>query len=179
MVIVLVILLLVVFVAFWFIGGTNNVKRKVLKVDEAKSSIEIYLIKRWETITQSAKICKEYKGYEKELFENMHKPAKGGSLEDVNSTLSEQNKAVNNLLALGEAFPELKSSELYAKLQDQLSEENADIAAAKRCLNANITNVNNLVVSFPSSIFCSMAGVSKMSYIEEEVDDRKVLNIEL
>ena len=82
----------------------------------------------WETITQSAKICKEYKGFEKELFENMHKSEQGSSLDDVNS---------------------------------------------------NITNVNNLVVSFPSSIFCSMAGVSKMSYIKEDVDDKKVLNIEL
>lgn len=152
----------------WWISTSNRINRLVVKIDEAKSSIEIQLKRRYDVLSQSLSIAKEFVEHENEIFMNLRAVSRGMSLDEINNAVNDQNKVMSNLLALGEAYPELKSAELFKNLQNQLSEENAQFAASKRMLNSNIASLNNMVVSFPSSIVAGSKGQSKMAFIKED-----------
>lgn len=169
---------IVFFIISWFVSTSNNVNRLQLKIDEARSGIEIQLRKRYDTLTQSMNIAKGYAAHEKELFTELRRVNSGMSVSEINECARNQQQCMTRFAALGEAYPELKSSEMFSNLQKQLSEENAQFAASKRAFNANTTFYNNLVVSFPSSLVCTIKGVTKLEYIKEDIDD-SVRNIDL
>lgn len=75
---------------------------------------------------------------------------------------------MKGFFALGEAYPELKSAEIFNNLINKLSEQSQQYSASRRAVNGNITKLNNYVVSFPTSIVCNSKGVTKMDYIHEE-----------
>ena len=93
---------------------------------------------------------------------------KNSNVEELNKIVESQNLAMDNLIALGQRYPDLKSSASYLTLQAQLSEENEFLVASKRAYNSNITIYNNLVVSIPSSIVASCTGNKKKEYIKED-----------
>lgn len=178
MIIVGIIVAIVIAIIVWFISISNTVNRAFVKIDESKSAIEIQLQKRYDVLTQSMDIAKGFATHEKDIFTSLRQVNSGMSINDLNEITQEQAQAITKLVALGEAYPELKSSELFSNLQVQLSEENAQFAASKRAFNANVTSFNNICVSFPTSIVCSMKGKSKLDYIKEDnIEAKKDINM--
>lgn len=178
MLIVGIVIAVLVILVGWFISVSNTLNRAVVKMDESKSGVEIQLKRRYDILTQSLDIAKSYVKHEEKVFTNLRAVNSGMSVAEMNETLENQAEAMNGLLALAENYPELRSEELFSNLQKQLTEENAQLAAAKRALNANITKINNLVVSFPTSIVCGMKGQGKEEFLKEEnVDAMKNLNM--
>lgn len=167
-VIIAIIVALILILVIWFVSVSNTVNRAIVKIDESKSGIEIQLKKRYDVLMQSMNIAKGYVKHEKEIFTSLRAVNSGMSVGEINDVVSSQAQAMQRLFALGEAYPELKSAELFSNLQMQLSEENAQFAASKRAFNANVTRLNNLVVSFPASVVCSMKSQSRMDFIKEE-----------
>lgn len=162
----------------WFVSTSNKVNRANVKIDEAKSGVEIQLKRRYDILTQSLEVAKGYMKHEEKVFTNLRAVNSGMSVEEINETIKEQGQAIDGLLALAENYPELRSAEMFGNLQKQLTEENAQLAASKRAFNSNVTRMNNMVVSFPSSIVCSMKGQAKIDFIKEEnVDEIKEVKI--
>ena len=179
MIIGIIIAVLVIAVVIWWISTSNKINRINVKIDESKSGIEIQLKKRYDVITQSMNVAKGFIKHENEIFTNLRAVSSVMSVDEINDAVASQNKAMSNLLALGEAYPELKSGELFGNLQHQLSEENAQFAASKRTFNANVTSLNNMIVSFPSSVVANSKGQKKMDFIKEEnIESMKDINIE-
>ena len=178
MVVGIVLAAIVVCLVCWFVSTSNKINRANVKIDEAKSGVEIQLKRRYDILTQSLEVAKGYMKHEEKVFTNLRAVNSGMSVEEINETIEEQGKAIGGLLALAENYPELRSAEMFGNLQKQLTEENAQLAASKRAFNSNVTRMNNMVVSFPSSVVCSMKGQSKMEFIKEEnVDAIKNVNI--
>lgn len=163
-----IVLAILVIILIIFISISNSVNRNLNKIEEAKSSVEIQLAKRYDTIKNSFEVAKGYLKHEEKVFTTLRSVNRGMSASEINEVISNQDRALRTLFALGESYPELRSAELFSNLQKQLSEENAQFSAAKRALNANITILNNQIVSFPSSLICSMKGLTKMEFIHEE-----------
>lgn len=179
MVIGILLLLVAATVAGWYISTSNGINRMVVKIDESKSDIEVQLKKRYDVLTQSMNTAKGFVKHENEIFTNLHSVKSRMSVDEINEAVTNQNEVMSNLMALGEAYPELRSAELFSNLQKQLTEENAQFAASKRAFNANVTKLNNMVVSFPSSIVCNMKKQEKMNFIKEEnVEAMKDINFE-
>lgn len=166
-------LAIVVVFALWFIGVSNGVNKALNKIDESKSGIEIQLTQRYDILKQSFEVAKNYAKHEESIFMNLRSINRNMSLDEINEVVDNQSQAMSSLLALGEAYPELKSAELFTTLQRQLTEENAQYSAAKRALNSNITRLNEMVITFPSSMVCSMKGVTKMPFIREDNVEQK------
>lgn len=178
MIIGIIILVVVCGVIGWFISTSNSINRANNKIDEAKSGIEIQLVQRYNILTQSLNVAKDYVEYEKEIFTNLRKPNRGMSVSEINEVAAQQADVYQRLIALGENYPQLKSADMFMNLQKQLSEEELQYAASKRTLNANITRLNNLVIQFPSSIVCSAKGISKMEFVREEgLEAKKDINL--
>ena len=87
---------------------------------------------------------------------------------DSSSAIKNQKHAIGKIFALAEAYPELKSSEQFLNLQEEINDENEQLAAAKRIVNSNISTLNQNVVTFPVSLIASLSGIKQMDFISED-----------
>ena len=175
MIILIVLVLFVVCVLGWFISTSNNINRVKLKIEEALSGVEIQLKQRYDVLMQGKTIAEQYAKHEQKVFEELRhltQVPNNATIDQLNEASKTQETAVRGFFALGEAYPELKSAEIFNNLVKTLSEQSQQYSASRRAVNGNITKLNNYIVSFPSSIVCGMKGLGKMDYIHEENIDQ-------
>lgn len=161
-------LLLILFLVIYYVKTANKLKRYQVVIDESKKNIDIALTKRYDTISEMIKVAKSYAKYEKELFAEITKSRRNSSISEFNKSLEDQNQAIDKIYALAEAYPELRSSDQFLRLQNEIDDENEQLAAAKRIVNNNISKLNQIIVSFPSSVVAGMKGITKEEFLIEE-----------
>ncbi len=165
---------MIVFAIFWLIGTSNRLKRYRIVIDESKRNVDIALAKRYDTISEMIKVAKSFARHEADTFANVIKLRQSGSISEANMNMKDQDDAIHRIYALAESYPELKSSEQFLNLQDQIDDENEQLAAAKRIVNNNISIFNQQVVSFPTSIIAKSNGMTKMDFlVEDDVAGKK------
>lgn len=151
----------------------NKVGAMKVKVEEAQSDMETYLIKRYDVLTESVKAIDNFKEYEEEIMNTVTKPHLNMTKEEIEESIKSQDKAINQIMAL--KVPEITSSTLYVKFQEQLSEENAHVAASKRMYNANVSTYNQYIVKFPVTLF----GYKKIDFLKDgNIDLKKEVDIQ-
>lgn len=141
-IVLLIAAVVVLIVVFWMIGVSNRINRYQVTIQESKSTVDIAFAKRYDVLSDLCATAKKFTAYESEIM--------------------------GQLYAVGENYPELRSSTLYANLQGQIAEQNEYLAAAKRTVNSNISLLNQLAVTFPSSIVAGMKGCKNIEFLEEE-----------
>ena len=178
MIIAIVILIVALIILFWGIGVSNTLNRYQVKINEAKSSVEIMLNKRYDVFTQSQAVVAKFIQHENELF-SLTQPTSDANIESINKIASEQSKAYAQFVALGQKYPDLKSAPAFTTLQNQISDENEHFAASKRAYNSNISSYNQLAVSFPDSIIAGIKGKAEQEFIkEDDIEAKKDIKIE-
>lgn len=160
--------LILLFLIIYFIKTGNKLRRYQVVIDESKKNIDIALTKRYDTINEMIKIAKSYAKHEKKIFTEIAKSRRNSSISDFNKSLEDQNQAIDKIYALAEAYPELRSSDQFLNLQNEINDENEQLAAAKRIVNNNISKLNQIIVSFPSSVVAGMKGIKKEEFLIEE-----------
>ncbi len=86
--------------------------------------------------------------------------------------------ALKSLFAVAEAYPDLKASDNFAKLQDELTDTENKIEAARRFYNANVRDLNIKIESFPSNLVASMFSFGKKKLFEiEESQAEKIKEV--
>lgn len=169
-----ILLPLIAIVLIWYISASNRLKRYRVVIDESKRNVDIALTKRYDTISEMIQVAKSYAKHEAETFANIIKLRQSGSISESNQAIKSQNEAIERIYALAESYPELKSSEQFLNLQDQIDDENEQLAAAKRIVNNNISIFNQQVVSFPTSIIAKSNGMTEMDFlVEDDVAGKK------
>lgn len=156
-----------------FISASNRLKKYLVKIDESKRNLDIALAKRYDTISEMIKVAKSFAKHETDAFTNSVKLRQEGAILSSNDAIKNQNDAIKEILALAEAYPELKSSAEFLRLQDEIDDENEKLAAAKRIVNGNISILNQEIVSFPTSLVAKANSIKKMEFLTEEDLDRK------
>lgn len=156
-----------------FISASNRLKKYLVKIDESKRNLDIALAKRYDTISEMIKVAKSFAKHETDAFTNIVKLRQEGAILSSNDAIKNQNDAIKEILALAEAYPELKSSAEFLRLQDEIDDENEKLAAAKRIVNGNISILNQEIVSFPTSLVAKANSIKKMEFLTEEDLDRK------
>lgn len=159
--------IILLFLVIFYICTSNEVNKILVKIKESESSVEIQLKRRYDILTQSIEVAKGYMNHKEKVFTNLRNVYTGMGIVEINKALKNQATISKELVALAEEYPELRSEELFFNLQNQLTEENAQLFTAKRDFNANITRLNVIVVSFPSSIVCNMKKQKEMEFIHE------------
>jgi LemA protein len=162
--------LIVILLAFYGVGIYNRLVKLKNLVEEAWSGIDVQLKKRYNLIPNLVETVKGYAAHEKETFENVTKAraaAQSASTVGEHQNAENQlNKALVNLFAVAEQYPELKSNVNFLKLQDELSSIEQDIEKSRRYYNGTVRDKNTLVESFPSNLFANMFGFSKSPFFE-------------
>ena len=161
-------LIVVLLLLIYFIKVSNKLNRYQVVINESKKNIDIALTKRYDTISEMIKVAKSYAKYEKDLFADITKSRRNSSISEFNKSLEDQNQAIDKIYALAEAYPELRSSDQFLRLQEEIDDENEQLAAAKRIVNNNISKLNQIIVSFPSSVVSSIKGLKEEEFLIEE-----------
>ncbi|MEG1743839.1 MAG: LemA family protein, partial [Clostridia bacterium] len=164
-------------VLVWYVTTRNSIKRSELKIEEAESGIDVALTKRFDVLTKSLDITKGYADHEKQTLFSVINLRKGASLIEKSTASKQMDNAFEKINAIAEAYPELKSSENFKRLQDSVADVEEHLQAARRLYNGNVTTYNEKIVSFPSSFVAGRMGVVKKEYFQAE--DLKTKDVEM
>ncbi len=172
-----IIALIIFIVLIWWVKTSNRFNRYKVVIDESKKNVDIALAKRYDTICEMIKVAKSYARHEASTFSDVIKLRQNANIKEFNATIQNQDREISKIFALAEAYPDLKSSQEFINLQDEISDENEQLAAAKRIVNNNISIINQEIVSFPKSVVAKSKGLKEMEFLKEQnIDIKKSIN---
>lgn len=172
-----IIALIIFIVLIWWIKTSNRFNRYKVVIDESKKNVDIALAKRYETICEMIKVAKSYAKHEASTFSEVIKLRQNANIKEFNTAIQNQDKEISKIFALAESYPDLKSSQEFINLQDEISDENEQLAAAKRIVNNNISIINQEIVSFPKSVVAKSKGLKEMEFLKEQnIDSKRSIN---
>jgi LemA protein len=171
-------LLLVVLV--WALATYNRLVRLRNHVRESWSDIDVELKRRYELIPNLVETVKGYAAHERATLERLvelrsRAVASTGSAESQAVDESEMLRGLRGVLALAEAYPDLKADAHFLALQRELSLTEDRIAASRRFYNGNVRDMNQLREMFPSSLVGRLFGFGTGSYFELVSDAERVV----
>ncbi len=173
---VLVPVILIVIVLVWFIGQSNMLNRYLVIIEESKKTVDITLVKRFDTISEMLKVAKAYAKHEEKVFSELVALRQGASIQESNHVIANQNDVLAQIRAVGENYPELLSSNQFLALQKEIVDENEDLAASKRIVNSNISQINQAIVTFPTSVVAGIKGIQQVQFLLEDTQGKKDLS---
>lgn len=169
--------LIIFIVLIWWVKTSNRFNRYKVVIDESKKNVDIALAKRYDTICEMIKVAKSYARHEASTFSDVIKLRQNANIKEFNTAIQNQDKEIRKIFALAESYPDLKSSQEFINLQDEISDENEQLAAAKRIVNNNISIINQEIVSFPKSVVAKSKGLKEMEFLKEQnIDSKRSIN---
>lgn len=156
-------------IALWIIGTYNQLVMLRQSVRESWSAIETELRRRYDLIPNLVETVKGYAGHEKDTLEAVIKArnsaaAVSGAPEAQAQANNALTGALTKLMALSEAYPQLKANENFNQLQDALNDTETRISQARRFYNANVREMNTAVETFPSVLIAGPMGFKPQTY---------------
>jgi LemA protein len=157
----------------WAILTYNRFARLGQHVKESWSGVDVELKRRHELVPNLVETVKGYAKHERETLERVvaaraRAMAAGGQLQQRIDGESELGRSLGRLLALSESYPELKSDRHFLELQRELSLTEDRIAASRRFYNANVRELNSLLIQFPSNLVAGVFGFREERFFELE-----------
>jgi LemA protein len=150
---VIIIGLIVVWIVIRY---TNRVKILANRIDAAWAQIDVQLKKRYDLVPNLVATVKGYAAHEREIFENVAKARErmvSGAPEERIAGSNALTGALRSLFAIAENYPQLRASENFTRLQDELSSIESQIASARQRYNRDVLAYNNLVTTIPGRWF--------------------------
>ena len=155
---------------FWLIALYNSLIAARNHVDEAWSDIEVQLKRRYSLIPNLVETVKGYVRHESSVFE---KVSEARSAAMGAKTMEEHAQAENaltgtlkTLFAVSESYPDLKASQNFMDLQNELTDAEDKIQAARRFYNGNVRDFNTKIQSFPANLLSKTLGFSARQFFE-------------
>ena len=149
-------LAIVVIVIGWIMISYNGFIKMKNMVEEAFSTMDVYLKQRYDLIPNLVETVKGYAKHESDTFEKIVEARSSAmNAETVDEAVVEQNKlnqTLKSLFALAENYPDLKANESFLNLQSQLQKIETDIAQSRKYYNAIVRQYNTGVELFPNSM---------------------------
>ena len=179
--VVIAIIVVLVLLILYVISTYNGLVSLRNKKDDQWSQIDVQLKRRADLIPNLVEIVKGYAKHESETLEkviearNTYMTAK--TPEEEMKASGEVTQALNKLLALSEAYPELKANENFLGLQKDVSDTEDKISYARQFYNDSVLSYNNKIELFPSSIIASMFHFEKEKFFEASAEERKNVQV--
>jgi LemA protein len=175
---VLVVVIIIAVIGL-FVILFNGLAQLRVRADSAWSDIDIQLKRRHDLIPNLVETVKGYAAHEKGTFENVAKyrsAAMSASSPDERAQAEGGlTMALRGLLAVAEAYPQLRASEQFQSLQASLEQMEEAIQNSRRYYNAVVRDFNTKIATFPSNIIAGMFGFHPRSFFElTEPTDRDV-----
>jgi LemA protein len=174
----LIIIIAVALIIVFAILQYNKLVRLNIRVDEAFSQIEVQLKRRADLIPNLVETVKGYASHEREALEKVVQAraasTAASTLPAVAAADGMLTNALRGLLAVAEAYPDLKASTNFLQLQEELSTTENKVSFARQFYNDNVGTLNTAVETIPSSFFTGLAKVGEREFYE--VDNPSIRN---
>ena len=174
-----VILGVVVLAAIYYVTTYNGFIRLQNMIEEAFSTMDVYLVKGGELIPNLVNTVKGYAKHESETLEKviLARNAATSNAEKMAAD-SQLTDAIKSVFALAESYPELKSNSNFMLLQQQLTDIENDIAKSRKYYNGVVRQYNTKVQTFPSSLIANSKNFVRQPLFEVS-DDRQRDNVKV
>ena len=164
---------IVVLVALFAVYAFNRLRRLDIAAQEALAGIDVQLTRRADLVPNLVNTVKGYAQHEKGVFEAVTNARAGVKDAADRGTVAEKaraeqvlDKAVFDVLAVAEAYPELKASATFLELQKELTNTEDTLSFARQYYNDAVASLNNIVRTIPWLLFTGMAGVQARPFYD-------------
>jgi LemA protein len=168
-------------ILLWIVAVYNGLITLRNRAKEAFSDIDVQLKRRYDLIPNLVETVKGYAAHEKEVFEKVTEArtrAMGAT------TLKEKGEAENvlsgtlkTLFAVSENYPQLRASENFQKLQDELTDTENKIQAARRFYNTNVRDLNIKIETLPANVVANIFGFKQMEFFGAEESEKEPVKV--
>jgi LemA protein len=167
-----IILLIIGVIIIWLVAVYNGLIKSRNRVDEAWSDIDVQLKRRYDLIPNLIETVKGYASHEKEVFtkvtEARSQAMQAKSIEEKSKAENALSETLKSLFAVAENYPDLKASQNFQSLQDELTDTENKIQASRRFYNGNVRDFNTQIQVFPNNIVAGMLGFKKYDFFQIE-----------
>jgi LemA protein len=162
-----------VLIALWFVSLYNGLVQKRNRVDNAWAQIEVQLKRRRDLIPNLVETVKGYAAHERGTLEavtnaraNAINASSSGTVADQAQAENVLSGALKSLFAVAEAYPDLKANQNFLQLQEEVTSTEDRIAYARQFYNDSVLNYNNKIQTFPRNVIANSFKFEKREFFE-------------
>ena len=182
--IMIIIIAIIAVIIIYFLFTYNKLVKLNNNVKEAFATMDVYLKKRWDLIPNLVETVKGYAKHEKDTLKEIVNLRNGVDYDNLSDNdkiakNSEISKGITKLMALAEAYPDLKANENFLSLNSELSSIEDEIAQSRKYYNAVVRDFNNKVEMIPSNIVAKMMSYSPKQMFVADEKERASVKVQL
>nr|WP_207557637.1 LemA family protein [Mycobacteroides abscessus] len=173
MIIIIIIIVVLVLLAGFVVVGFNRLRRQNVRVNEALGGIDVQLTRRADLIPNLVNTVRGYTQHERGVLENVtaartevQKAAQNGTVEEKSAAQTKLDKAIVDVLAVAEAYPDLKASTNFTQLQQALTDTENQLSFARQYYNDAAATLNTSIATIPWMFFAGLAGVKQRDFYQ-------------
>jgi LemA protein len=176
---IIIVAILIVAAFAWYLYNSIIVAK--MRVSEALSQIDVQLKRRTDLISNLVETVKGYAKHERELFEKVTNArsslvsAKGP--EEKAKANNQLSQTLKSIFAIAENYPDLKASQNFMELQEELSDTENKIAYARQFYNSNVLNYNAKLQVFPNVIFAKLLNFKQAEFFGATEEEKKPVKV--
>jgi len=167
-----IVLGIVAIIVLWAIVTFNRMIVLRNRIDNAWSQVDVQLRRRYDLIPNLVEAVKGYAAHERQTFEEVTKARQAGidarTVQDQAQAENMITQALRRLFAVAEAYPQLRATENFMQLQEELAGTEGKVAYARQFYNDSVLTYHNLIQSVPPRIIANIGGFRPRDYFEIE-----------
>lgn len=177
-----ILIAVLVLIILWLVFVYNRLVVLRNRVREASSDIDVQSKRRFDLIPNLVETVKGYMQHEKNVLENVTaaRTAIMSAGSDIHKKAEAENMlsgALKTLFAVAENYPQLRASENFLKLQDELSDTENKLQAARRFYNGNVRDFNIAIQKFPNNLIAGLLGFKPYDFFEAESEEKEPVKV--
>ncbi len=176
-----VIIVIAAVIIGWLIMVFNSLIRLKNRTQEAFSDVDVQLKRRHDLIPNLMETVKGYAQHEKELFEKVTQARTNAinaqGVEEKGQAENVLSQTLKSIFAVAENYPDLKASQNFLQLQDELSDTENKIQAARRFYNGNVRDFNTKTQTFPNNLVVGILGFKNFDFFQAENGERENVQV--
>ncbi|MFN2593331.1 MAG: LemA family protein [Actinomycetota bacterium] len=180
--ITIAIIAVVVLILLFLIFSYNGIIRLRNRIDAAFAQIDVQLRRRHDLIPNLVESVKGYAGHERETFESVTRArsqaVSATGVDAQGKAEGQLTQSLRQLLAVAEAYPELKANQNFLALQEELTGTEGRIAFSRQFYNEQVLAYDTKIQAFPGNVFASIFNFTSRQYFETEADSRGAVQVD-
>ncbi len=181
-----ILLAAVAVVVLWLVAVYNGLVRSKNQVEEAFSDIDVQLKRRYDLIPNLVETVKGYMTHEQATLVKLTEARSNAMAlqSKPGATLQEREQAENmlsgtlkSLFAVTENYPDLKASQNFLQLQDEISDTENKIQASRRFYNGNTRDFNTKIQVFPTNLIANSLGFKKYEFFQADATEKENVQV--
>ena len=180
-IIVICIIAVIAIIGIAIASGYNGIVSKEEAVESSLSNLDVMLQRRADLIPNLVNTVKGYTNHENEIIDKITearaKLTNANSVEEKSDANNELSSSLNALMLVVENYPDLKSSENFKQLSDELAGTENRIAVARKDYNDSVKTLNTSIKKFPNNILAGIFGFEQATYFEADESSTEVPSV--